>query len=132
MSRATFKPLIPPLVLYRRILRAHRQMPPALRAVGDDYVKAEFKRHKDVENTAYIVAFLNEWEKYLDTVRQQTSPVAEVITASQDAQAAFEGEEQQGLAWGKKLDSQFLDRMSDEQLGQLYELRKESKKAFEE
>jgi hypothetical protein len=70
--------------------------------------------------------------RYLDTVRQQTSPVAEVITASQDAQAAFEGEEQQGLAWGKKLDSQLLDRMSDEQLGQLYELRKESKKAFEE
>jgi hypothetical protein len=38
-------------------------MPPALRAVGDDYVKAEFKRHKDVDNPAYIVGFLGEWEK---------------------------------------------------------------------
>jgi hypothetical protein len=60
---ANFKPLVPPLVLYRNILRAHRQLPPALRAVGDDYVKAEFKRHKDVENPAYIVGFLSEWER---------------------------------------------------------------------
>lgn len=65
MSRraANFKPLIPPLVLYKSILRAHRMLPAALRSVGDDYVKAEFKRHKDVENPAYIVAFLSEWEK---------------------------------------------------------------------
>ncbi|KAI9282898.1 hypothetical protein BC943DRAFT_328525 [Umbelopsis sp. AD052] len=132
MSRATFKPLIPPLVLYRNILRAHRQMPPALRAVGDDYVKAEFKRHKDVDNPAYIVGFLGEWEKYLDTVKQQTSPVAEVISASQDAQAAIEGREQQGPAWGKRIDPQLIERMSDEQIGQLFELRKESKRSSEE
>ncbi|GAB5591273.1 hypothetical protein Unana1_06173 [Umbelopsis nana] len=129
---ANFKPLIPPLVLYRNILRAHRELPPALRAVGDDYVKAEFKRHKDVENPAYIVGFLSEWERYLDTVKQQTSPVAEVISASQDAQAAIQGKEQQGNVWGKKMDPQLLDKMSDQQLGQLYELRQESKRPVNE
>lgn len=33
----------------------------------------------------------------------------------------------QGQRFGKKLDSTLLDRMSDQQLGQLYELRKETK-----
>ncbi|CAM0135861.1 hypothetical protein VKS41_001702 [Umbelopsis sp. WA50703] len=130
MSRraADFKPLIPPLVLYRNILRAHRKLPAALRSVGDDYVMAEFKRHKDIENPAYIVGFLSEWEKYLNTVKLQTSPVAEVISASEDAKAAIKGEEQQGSEWGRKLDSQLLEKMSDQQLGQLYELREEAKR----
>jgi hypothetical protein len=32
--------------------------------------------------------------------------------------------------WGKKIDSELLDKMSDEQLGQLYELRTEVKKTL--
>jgi hypothetical protein len=68
----------------------------------------------------------------LDTVKQQTSPVADVISASQDAQAAIHGVEQQGNLWGKRMDSQLLEKMSDQQLGQLHELREESKRAFKE
>jgi hypothetical protein len=54
--------------------------------------------------------------------------VAEVISASEDAKAAIKGEEQQGSEWGRKLDSQLLEKMSDQQLGQLYELREEAKR----
>lgn len=32
--------------------------------------------------------------------------------------------------WGKKIDEGLLDKMSDEQLGQLYELRSEVKKSL--
>jgi hypothetical protein len=68
----------------------------------------------------------------LNTVKQQTSPVADVISASQDAQAAIHGAEQQGNIWGKRMDSHLLEKMSDQQIGQLHELREESKRAFKE
>lgn len=32
--------------------------------------------------------------------------------------------------WGKRLDAELLDKMSDEQLGQLYELRQEVKRSL--
>lgn len=32
--------------------------------------------------------------------------------------------------WGKKLDGQLLEKMSDEQVGQLYELRNEVKRSL--
>lgn len=31
--------LLPPLQLYRRLLRAHRTLPVEMRSLGDDYVK---------------------------------------------------------------------------------------------
>lgn len=54
--------LMAPLKLYREILRSHRMLPPAMRAMGDDYVKAEFKRHKDIDNPAHIVGFVSQWQ----------------------------------------------------------------------
>lgn len=59
-SRKGLKPaplaLLPPLPLYRRLLRAHRRkLAKEERLVGDEYVKAEFRRHRDVENPMHIV-----------------------------------------------------------------------------
>lgn len=34
--------LLPPLQLYRRLLRAHRSLPLEMRSLGDDYVKVTF------------------------------------------------------------------------------------------
>lgn len=49
-------PLLPPIPLYRRLLRAHRKFLPAeMRLLGDEYIKAEFRAHKDVENPAHLV-----------------------------------------------------------------------------
>jgi hypothetical protein len=50
--------LLPPIYLYRRLLRAHRKYLPAeMRLLGDEYVKAEFRAHRDVENPVHLVSY---------------------------------------------------------------------------
>ncbi|KAI4184453.1 MAG: hypothetical protein LQ348_004553 [Seirophora lacunosa] len=90
--------LLPPIPLYRRLLRAHRKFLPAeMRVLGDEYIKSEFRAHKDVENPLHIVGFLKEWQMYAQQV--------------------------EGDSWsGDKLEKEKIDKMSDQQLGQLYEL----------
>src|SRR5271170_561392 len=56
-----FKPapmaLLPPIPLYRRLLRAHRKhLPREMRLLGDEYIKSEFRAHRDVENPVHIVS----------------------------------------------------------------------------
>ncbi|KAG0231982.1 acetate non-utilizing protein 9 [Mortierella sp. GBA43] len=146
-SMASQKALIPPLQLYRQILRAHRKhLPPQFRILGDGYVKAEFHRHKDVDNPLYIVGFLEQWQGYLShilesapsqqTAQPQTQRSIEspVSTSSNAAGLSNENRDEtlrrlisQGEAFGKKLDPALLDIMTEQQLGQLYELRKETK-----
>lgn len=58
--------LLPPLQLYRRILRGHKKYLPEMeRSLGDQYVKAEFRAHKDIDNPLHIVGFLVSWQDYL-------------------------------------------------------------------
>lgn len=47
--------LLPPLQLYRRILRVHRKLDPEMRVLGDSYVRNEFRAHRSVENPLHIV-----------------------------------------------------------------------------
>jgi hypothetical protein len=48
--------LLPPIPLYRRLLRAHRKYLPAeMRLLGDQYIKAEFRAHRNVDNPAHLV-----------------------------------------------------------------------------
>jgi hypothetical protein len=55
--------VLPPLRLYRRILRAHRKyLPPAARLLGDRYVKEEFHRTKDTDNPVHVIGFLTQWQ----------------------------------------------------------------------
>ncbi|KAF9912025.1 acetate non-utilizing protein 9 [Lobosporangium transversale] len=164
---ASQKTLIPPLTLYRQILRAHRKhLPPQFRILGDGYVKAEFHRHKDVDNPLYIVGFLEQWQDYLNHIliaspkqnqsqsqsqsqnqdlKQQaaeslssmSSIPTTVSTTSIDTikkeqekinrETTLQRMVEQGRAFGRKLDPGLLDKMTDQQLGQLYELRKETK-----
>ncbi|ETI28007.1 hypothetical protein G647_00456 [Cladophialophora carrionii CBS 160.54] len=90
--------LLPPIPLYRRLLRIHRKkLGPEERVFGDTYLKSEFRRHKDVENPLHIVGFLTEWQQY--------------------------GQQLEGEDWKEqKIDAALLDRMSDQQVGQMYEL----------
>ncbi|THC95985.1 hypothetical protein EYZ11_004532 [Aspergillus tanneri] len=113
--------LLPPLPLYRRILRVHRKkLEPEMRMLGDGYVKSEFRAHKDVDNPLHIIGFLTEWQLYAQKL--------------------------EGDKWvGEKLDKAKVDKMSgilylsspdiirdangvDQQLGQLYELMQTIKK----
>lgn len=124
--------LLAPIKLYREILRSHRMLPPAMRAMGDDYVKAEFKRHKDIDNPAHIVGFVSQWQSYLEMIQAQTAPLPEDSSAPSHDPLVRSFNTPEGGGWGKKLDAELLDKMSDEQLGQLYELRSEVKKSLGE
>ncbi|KAK0632349.1 hypothetical protein B0T14DRAFT_420266 [Immersiella caudata] len=90
--------ILPPVPLYRRLLRAHRKhLPKEMRLLGDEYIKAEFRAHRDVENPVHLIGFLTEWQLYAQKI--------------------------EGESWaGEKLDEGKIAKMSDEQLGQLYEL----------
>ncbi|KAJ5256630.1 hypothetical protein N7478_012734 [Penicillium angulare] len=89
--------LLPPLYLYRRILRVHRRLDPEMRVLGDSYVKKEFRAHRTAENPLHIIGFLTEWQLYAQKL--------------------------EGDNWaGERLDKSKLDKMSDQQLGQLFEL----------
>ncbi|KAK1832915.1 ACN9-domain-containing protein [Podospora conica] len=70
-----------------------------MRVLGDEYVKHEFRAHRGVENPVHLVGFLTEWQLYAQKI--------------------------EGEAWqGERLDEGKVAKMSDEQLGQLYELMK--------
>ncbi|KAL2879972.1 hypothetical protein SGCOL_004691 [Colletotrichum sp. CLE4] len=90
--------LLPPIPLYRRLLRAHRKhLPSEMRLLGDEYIKAEFRAHRTVDNPAHLIGFLTEWQLYAQKI--------------------------EGNSWvGEKIDPVKVAKMSDEQIGQLYEL----------
>lgn len=49
--------LLPPIPLYRRLLRAHRKyLEPQMRLLGDEYIKSEYRSHRNVENPMHIVS----------------------------------------------------------------------------
>jgi hypothetical protein len=84
--------LLPPIPLYRRILRAHRKKLPAeMRLLGDEYVKSEFRAHRSSDNPIHIVwinnkirdeedfrltnnqvGFLTEWQLYAQEIEGDT------------------------------------------------------------
>ncbi|CAJ2501026.1 Uu.00g038790.m01.CDS01 [Anthostomella pinea] len=100
--------ILPPIPLYRRLFRAHRKhLPSEMRVLGDEYIKAEFRAHKDIDNPAHLIGFLTEWQLYAQKV--------------------------EGDAWvGEKLDPAKVEKMSDQQMGQMYELMQAIKKRSEE
>ncbi|KAF8912320.1 hypothetical protein CPB85DRAFT_1375777 [Mucidula mucida] len=101
--------LLPPISLYRHILRAHRYLSPEMKIFGDGYVKDEFRRHRRVDNPVHIIGFLSSWKQYLDLLPKGRG------------EKAFKG---------KPLDPQLLEKMSPEQVGQLYELMQATKDVF--
>jgi len=96
--------ILPPIPLYRRLLRTHRKkLGSEERVMGDLYLKAEFRRHRDIDNPIHIIGFLSQWQQY--------------------------GQMLEGDDWkGQKLDVELLDKLSDQQVGQMYELMQEIQK----
>lgn len=97
------KTLLPPLMLYRRILRAHKLLPPRQKEMGDKYVKSEFELHKRVDNPLHIVGFLASWQDYLYQITD-------------------------GKWKESTLSPAVVEKMSPEQVAQLYELMKETER----
>ncbi|KIS69642.1 uncharacterized protein UMAG_10065 [Mycosarcoma maydis] len=108
--KRTVATILPPIRLYRRIIRAHRRLDPDMRAVGDNYVKDEFRRHKNIDNPLQIIGFLSSWKMYLDQLEVQQG--------------------QPGGFRGQRLDPQLLEKMSDEQIYQIHELMTATQEAY--
>ncbi|NWZ76867.1 SDHF3 factor, partial [Poecile atricapillus] len=100
--------------LYRRLLQLHRALPPALRALGDRYVKEEFRRHK-AAGPAEAQRFLREWEASARPLIQQQ--------INEDKQNLREK-----AVYGIQLTEEKLNDFRDEQIGQLKELMDEATK----
>ncbi|CAL8363299.1 unnamed protein product [Arctogadus glacialis] len=99
--------------LYKRILLLHRFLPIDLRALGDQYVKEEFRRHKSASPNE-VTAFMVEWENYKATLQTQ------VLDAS--------GRVAPRSQLGSALPEAMFQDFQNEQIGQLYELMLESTK----
>jgi hypothetical protein len=54
------------LMMYRQVLRLHRQKLPAVqRSIGDKYVKEEFRAHQNLpEDSEFHEGFFSGWEDY--------------------------------------------------------------------
>uniref|UniRef100_A0A8C8S477 Succinate dehydrogenase assembly factor 3 n=1 Tax=Pelusios castaneus TaxID=367368 RepID=A0A8C8S477_9SAUR len=99
--------------LYRRILLLHRTLPLELKALGDAYVKEEFRRHRAV-GPADAQRFLREWEIYAEMLCQQ---------ANEDGQKS-----RKKTCFGAHLTEEKLNDFHNEQIGQLQELMQEATK----
>ncbi|KAI0904014.1 hypothetical protein F4824DRAFT_467098 [Ustulina deusta] len=99
--------ILPPIPLYRRLLRAHRKhLPAPMRQLGDEYAKSEFRLHRNLDNPARLIGFLTEWQLYAQQI--------------------------EGDSWkGEKLDPAKVAKMSDQQIGQMYELMQAIKNSGE-
>lgn len=89
--------------LYKALLKIHRGLPYELQAMGDQYVKDEFRRHKNC-TTKEADIFMHEWTKYYVTLAKQ-------LTARKKVQTV-----------GNNMSPEFLDNFSEEQVVQLVEL----------
>jgi hypothetical protein len=102
-----------------------------MRFMGDSYVKSEFRLTRDTDNPLHIIAFLSQWKVYLDQI--ESSVLADASASAADPKgkgkanaATASGAGGTGVGseiWrGRKLDTAEFEKMSVEQVGQLYEL----------
>ncbi|XP_017039689.1 succinate dehydrogenase assembly factor 3, mitochondrial [Drosophila ficusphila] len=91
-------------LLYKTILRLHRGLPAELRALGDNYVRDEFRRHLKC-NPMEAQLFMTEWARYASTITQQLG---------------IRGKPKGEL--GEQIDPKAVEMLKDDQVVQLYEL----------
>jgi hypothetical protein len=91
------------LILYRSILREHKKkLPPVMRKLGDDYIKVEFKLHKEAK-PEFLKSFYDGWDTYLNTLKQK-----------KDGKV------------GINMDVEDRDKLNDEQRQKLIDLKNEA------
>ena len=105
-------------LLYKSCLKLHRGLPVHLKAIGDSYVKAEFKAHKKAE-PQQVQFFMEAWAKYAIDLSKQMGV------------KSLTKEKADKLKVGANFREADLDNFSDEQLAQLYELFSEAKKPID-
>lgn len=89
-------------------MRVHRQnLPPPMRALGDNYLRDEMRRHKDAQTTKkQWETFVTEWQLYKD-----------MLTGKADLKNK-----------GGDIHPDVLEAMTDEQKQQFLDLRQETQR----
>ncbi|CAD6578053.1 MAG: acetate non-utilizing protein 9 [Alectoria sarmentosa] len=109
--------LLPPIPLYRRLLRAHRKyLVPQMRLLGDQYIKSEFRSHRDTENPMHIIGFLTEWQMYAQNIEGGSWRGEKIDKGKIDKMSGIWD------SYFKDLSGQLMRVRADQQLGQFYEL----------
>lgn len=78
--------------LYRMLLRAHQKhLPNDMKALGDEYVKSEFKLHKNVKKHDTLDMFYTEWLFYLNSIESaaRARATGTVVTLEDRSQIDF-------------------------------------------
>ncbi|CAO1612751.1 unnamed protein product [Sympodiomycopsis kandeliae] len=120
LLQRTAATLLPPIPLYRRLLRVHRNvLSYEMRSLGDNYLKDEFKRHKKIDNPLQIVGFLGQWKVYLDQLEE----------AALSNAGKSEGEKKRFFE-GRKLEMEQFEKLSEEQMYQLHEFMTATKELY--
>ncbi|KAK5647164.1 hypothetical protein RI129_002056 [Pyrocoelia pectoralis] len=99
--------------LYKTILKLNRGLPPELSLIGNEYVRGEFKRHKNC-NPDEAKIFIDEWTTYAITIAKQLG-LRGVKTSKK---------------LGIELNNEDLEKFRYEQIQQLYELKIAATKPF--
>ncbi|CAL7950632.1 unnamed protein product [Xylocopa violacea] len=92
-------------MLYKTILRLHRGLPTEIQVLGTEYVRDEFRRHKNCDEATAII-FLNEWAQYAIMLHKQLG-----LKGPHTAKPL-----------GKQLKEEDFNKFNEEQMYQLYEL----------
>ncbi|XP_063587161.1 succinate dehydrogenase assembly factor 3, mitochondrial-like isoform X2 [Penaeus indicus] len=99
-------------LLYKTILKLHRGFPVELKALGDQYTRDEFRRHKNA-TPEQTQAFMVEWTNYAITIAKQLGVRGAHMSKT----------------FGQNFKESDLENFNDEQIYQLYELYKASVEA---
>lgn len=113
------------ILLYRSVLRAHKNhLPKDFRQLGDTYVKAEFRAHREAK-PEHLPQFYREWEKYLDDLLA-TARTRESLTMGAMVDPSAMEQAAEAVAFGKELPREI--EVNDEQKQQLEAIRREAEK----
>lgn len=116
------------ILLYRSILKAHKKyLPMDMKALGDKYVKTEFRLHKEATEVDQVQTFMKEWQTYLD----QILVTARARNHAMSMEGSLETTDNRSRSkplfeFGANLPKDA--RLSDDQLAQLEKLREEAEK----
>lgn len=97
------------LKLYKAIMRTHHRLPPAMKYIGDGYVRQEFKLHKTAK-PEHLGPFFSSWLEYLKTLTESPLAAGDL---------------------GRKMSEEDIVAMSEQQLEQLQLLKGEAARLIE-
>jgi hypothetical protein len=108
-----------------------RQLPPEFRQIGDEFVRSEFRQHKNITDEKILNNFFNEWEKVRNFLYFLHSPPTSFISVHSYFIQYFHTLRTQtnDLGFGAKMSGETLSDLSGEQAIRMLTLKDEIDKS---